>query len=336
MKKLFSILASFILLAVFNPVLAQNRELTNERKFVWQNPLPQGNNLNDMFVFDENTAIAVGRTGTIIKTIDGGVSWYNYESNSTSELNSVFFIGNTTGWVGGYNNTLCKTDDGGKTWETIVFNKNPDDVLHVTDIYFIDENKGWISGGGFIYSTSDGGNSWILMGTAPEYGADKIQFFNNDTAVIISGGMPFYTNNGGLIWEMKNPQFIDPDFPMCNPYDIYFVDENHGWLVGGDVNNHTGKISASSDGGLTWVAQTPGTSEVIYSVHFTDTLNGWAAGEDVILNTTDGGNTWNIKDTIVENENSMTLNSIKFSDIQNGFFVGDYGIIYKTTNAGTD
>ncbi len=337
MKRFLIFAASVILLAVFNPVLAQNRELTNERQWVWQNPLPQGNDLNDMYVFDENTAIAVGKMGTIIKTTDGGMSWYKYESNSTSELNSVFFINNNTGWAGGYTNTLCKTIDGGKTWKTQIFNKFPESVsLHVSDLYFTDENKGWISGGGFIYSTTDGGESWIEMETAPEWGAERIQFFNNDTAVIFSGGMPWYTNNGGLVWEMKNPNFNDPNFPLCVPYDMFFVDENHGWLVGGDEANHTGKISASTDGGLTWIAQTPGTSEVIYSVHFTDTLNGWAAGEDVILNTTDGGNTWNITDTIIENGISMTLNNIKFSDTQTGFFVGDYGIIYKTTNAGAE
>ena len=38
----------------------------------WQNPLPQGNTLTDIFVFDQNTAIAVGSSGTILKTIDGG------------------------------------------------------------------------------------------------------------------------------------------------------------------------------------------------------------------------------------------------------------------------
>jgi hypothetical protein len=33
----------------------------------WQNPLPQGNHLYDIFVFDENTAIAVGHSSTVIK-----------------------------------------------------------------------------------------------------------------------------------------------------------------------------------------------------------------------------------------------------------------------------
>ena len=34
----------------------------------WQNPLPQGNTLNDIQTFDGQNAIAVGSAGTILKT----------------------------------------------------------------------------------------------------------------------------------------------------------------------------------------------------------------------------------------------------------------------------
>ncbi len=40
----------------------------------WQYPKPQGNTLHDIFIFDQNTAIAVGDLGTVIKTTDGGES----------------------------------------------------------------------------------------------------------------------------------------------------------------------------------------------------------------------------------------------------------------------
>jgi photosystem II stability/assembly factor-like uncharacterized protein len=41
----------------------------------WQNPLPQGNNLSEIFIISHNSAIAVGELGTIIKTTDGGTDW---------------------------------------------------------------------------------------------------------------------------------------------------------------------------------------------------------------------------------------------------------------------
>ena len=47
----------------------------------WQNPLPQGNSLFDLNVFDSQNAIMVGRMGTVIKTSDG-VSVINLCANN--------------------------------------------------------------------------------------------------------------------------------------------------------------------------------------------------------------------------------------------------------------
>jgi len=40
-------------------------------QWFWQNPLPQGNDLNDVDFIDEFNGIAVGKSGTIIHTTDG-------------------------------------------------------------------------------------------------------------------------------------------------------------------------------------------------------------------------------------------------------------------------
>lgn len=42
--------------------------------WTWVNPTPQGSDLNDIHIFDENTPVAVGNAGTVIKTTDGGNS----------------------------------------------------------------------------------------------------------------------------------------------------------------------------------------------------------------------------------------------------------------------
>jgi photosystem II stability/assembly factor-like uncharacterized protein len=60
-------------LVVFTLFLSMN--VFAQDGWFWQNPLPQGNTLNDIFVFDENEAIAVDGSGTVIKTVDSGDSW---------------------------------------------------------------------------------------------------------------------------------------------------------------------------------------------------------------------------------------------------------------------
>jgi hypothetical protein len=57
-------------------------------QWFWQNPFPTGQTLNDVHVFDENTTIAVGEVGTIIKTTDGGTSWVSLTGAGSDRLNS--------------------------------------------------------------------------------------------------------------------------------------------------------------------------------------------------------------------------------------------------------
>jgi len=65
---------TFILLVLIHD------KLVAQDGWFWQKPLPQGNSLSAVKVFDENTAIVVGSAGTIMKTSNGGKG--NYLKNS--------------------------------------------------------------------------------------------------------------------------------------------------------------------------------------------------------------------------------------------------------------
>ena len=72
-------------------------------QWVWQNPLPGTNYLNDVFFIDKNTGWAVGDVGAIIKTIDGGKSWESQICPSNLALYGVSFQDENHGIiVGGY------------------------------------------------------------------------------------------------------------------------------------------------------------------------------------------------------------------------------------------
>jgi photosystem II stability/assembly factor-like uncharacterized protein len=91
-----------------------------EDGWFWQNPNPQGNTLRDIFAFDQNTAIAVGETGTIMKTTDGGKRWdvqhYVCGTESSEGISSVYFTDVNNGWVVGQWGTILNTTDGGTNW----------------------------------------------------------------------------------------------------------------------------------------------------------------------------------------------------------------------------
>ena len=84
----------------------------------WQNPLPQGNALHGVCVFNQNKAIAVGASGIVLKTEDGGNVWdvqYAIE-NTASHFWSIQFANQQIGWVVGEAGLILKTVDGGESW----------------------------------------------------------------------------------------------------------------------------------------------------------------------------------------------------------------------------
>ncbi len=162
--------ATFIVLSLF---LRAN--LWAQDNWFWQNPFPHGNRLNDVHVFDQNTAITVGDLGKITKTTDGGANW-SEQNNAGGAfiLSSVSFINANTGWaVGrdeGFRGYISKTTNGGTSW-ALQRSVQPGSEEFLS-VHFIDAQNGWavgwdrscgIFGGctyfGIIYQTTDGGSN---------------------------------------------------------------------------------------------------------------------------------------------------------------------------------
>lgn len=76
--------------------------------------------LYDVDFVDNEHGWAVGYLGTIIQTLNGGITWVEQNSGTTQTLNSIQFIDSNNGWASANgNNEIVKTTDGGVTWEVI-------------------------------------------------------------------------------------------------------------------------------------------------------------------------------------------------------------------------
>jgi len=81
---------------------------------------------------------------------------------------------------------------------------------------------------------------------------------------------------------------------------------------------------------VNWISQNSGTSSSLDGVYFVDENNGWIAGwGQIILHTTNGGDTWGLQNTPV-----TSLSCIFFTDPQNGWASGLGGDVVHTTNGG--
>ncbi len=145
--------------------------------------------------------------GKLTKTTDGGKSWstvWQDQTLVTMRINSVDFINHQIGWVAGArsgnselylhpNIRLYQTRNGGETWDTIatVFQNT------ITRIVFANEAVGFAGDViGNLYSTADGGQSWVN---------DNIS--SNGAAIndihIVNGVVAYATTNQGQIFKRE-------------------------------------------------------------------------------------------------------------------------------------
>lgn len=95
-----------------------------------------------------------------------------------------------------------------------------------------------------------------------------------------------------------------------------------------------GHVLLSDDEGGNWrQAKSVPMRTMLTAVWFADAQRGWAVGHDeLILNTTDGGETWTRSHYAPESQ--QPLLDVWFADAERGLAVGAYGAYYSTTDGG--
>lgn len=287
----------------------------------WQNPLPTGNDLNNVQFLDTQTGWAVGRFGTLLKTSNSGQTWQLQKTGTNQFLYDIQFIDAQTGWTVGNSGTILKTTDAGLTWQSQVSGL-PSQVL--ISCHFIDLQTGWAVGSsGKIIKTTNGGNNWILQlnGNSNSDWFYSVYFIDSQTGWAVgSNNRIVKTTDGGNSWNNQNTGWT---FPFKS---VQFLDSQTGWVVG-DLGN----IWKTSNGGQNWQPQSSGTNASLSSVNFIDSQNGWVVGSNgLIMKSTNGGQSWQMQNT----DSIKHLYSIHFNSIQIGWIVGQNGTILKTTNNG--
>jgi photosystem II stability/assembly factor-like uncharacterized protein len=215
----------------------------------------QHNLVSVSFVDDRNGWALTERGGTILSTRDGGENWSRDFLSSTSVRGGGFFLDGQRGWIAFTAGGVFRTVDGGETWQ---LGPSVNGVtLGQTNIYFTDENNGWIAG-------------WRGRKIGVRSGIEFSKY--------LSDGMVARTTDGGRSWtrhDVRTDRFL---------WDVIFLNELQGWAVGS-----FGSLLYSIDGGVTWKAQASGTEEILRKVDFPSPRNGWAVGDNgTILHFTGG------------------------------------------------
>jgi len=217
----------------------------------------------------------------IYKFLDGGDALQLQYQVNKSYLEAISVVDDSNAYIVGRNVCIFSTNDGGQFWQE----KSNGTHLDLYSVFFLDENLGWAGGdgdnnGGVMHMTTDGGEHWTrFTGFLPGYNIIDIQFVN-PLKGWLADGYVYRTTNGGQSWSqtLGNQVWIQ---------DLNFVNDLLGWCVG-----RGGDVYKTINGGSNWNLQSAGTDKDLNAVCFVNENTGWIAGEQIIMKTTDGGETW--------------------------------------------
>lgn len=195
------------------------------------------------------------------RTEDGGKTWSSQDFPLPISL--IDFQNYNEGWVctqslSDRNNIIYRTKDGGKTWEGIEIENTKGtrigDSVDIRDLFFIDEQRGWLADRHSLRRTDDGGTTWQVQ-TIPGKGItiNSICFLsgnegwaagNEDKPSVTKkefSAILLHSSDSGNTWQSVPVEGNDLGYDK-----VYFADPQNGWLVGGD------KIYRTANGGQDW------------------------------------------------------------------------------------
>ena len=285
------------------------------------------NNNDDDGIPSDNNGGTNGGDGDDVDGDNGGSqlsgNWINLSSNINAvatdcgfgytDYSDVFFVDENEGWV----TSSCiaeiyHTTDGGESWEmqTTQFPCNA--------IWMISKNEGYAGGdNGRVYRTTDGGKNWNAIGGIGNTLSD-ISFSSGASTGFVCGQNSAYAKIGpeGVTMIEKITNGDIGSVSATGPDEAYFF--------GCSLMLHY-------NGSGMWADQDRHSTGYIYANFMLNSKQGWAAGADIIINTVDGEN-WFPQTSPTTNRGMF---DVFFLNENEGWVIGERGLIMHTTNGGT-
>jgi photosystem II stability/assembly factor-like uncharacterized protein len=160
--------------------------------------------------------VAAGERGHIIYSDDGGESWTQADVPVSVTLTGLSFASDTEGWAVGHSGVVLHSDDAGETWTLQLTGTKAAELAIANQEDAIAEMEARIE-------------------KAPEDKKGDLEWALDD-----------------LSFALENMQ-ADLDIGPVNPFlDVWFGDDNHGFIVGA-----YGMFFHTKDGGSTWQDWSP-------------------------------------------------------------------------------
>jgi len=248
-RSLFIISVSLILLM---PQTSYSQVNTD---WQWCHPKPQGNDIRYLKLLSPSNWVAVGYTGTLMRTTNTGLNWMVYSNyfgyyaaflGQGKNIYGADFWGNT-GVTAGTQGWIARTTNGGVNWDSIGSSAG---TIALWCASFGDANSVYICGNsGMILKSTNAGLNWTNA-TSPS-GNPNRSIFALDANTVFAGslnGVVYKSVNGGSSW-----QTLSTGSTSSIIFGIYFFNSNTGFASGAN-----GYVKYTTNSGNSW--NTPGVS----------------------------------------------------------------------------
>lgn len=263
-------------------------------------------------------------------------------SSTQHFFTSVTFADLNTAYITGNGPDILKSTNGGNSFADLNVSFLPANSK-LSSSAFINADTGFVAGGiisstsqsGFIYKTTDGGNSWTSSISNLPSMINSIHFPSSQVGYAIGGlnsaGIIYKTIDGGNSWT----SILNTGSFTAILSNAFFFNDSKGIIAGHDAFFYESKI-VNIDGGA--VSSNQNNSNYVYftDIYFTSADTGYIVGSDFsgnfILKTTNQGGNWT---NVYNNTNpGDQINSITFVSPNRGLAVGKNGKILQSTNFG--
>lgn len=294
-------------------------------------------------------AIIIGYGGKILETTDGGLTFSRIETGTDLALFKIFGRGKRM-WVSGQEGLILHSEDEGKTWQKQT--SGTQDYLF--SIFFRDDDHGYAVGDkSVLVETQDGGKQWKVRKIKRSFDESNpdlalamqdpifydVRFTDPQNGWIVGEfGRLLKTTDGGQNWSEHQETLMTPETGIVDPMDIptffgaHLVSTQEGFAAGLD-----GKIARTTDGGNVWNFEPMKLDfpivDPLYQPFVTVDGTAWAVGAaGEVVTRAPGEAEWKRADLGMQIYTWMR--AIDFADAQNGWIVGGYGTILRTSDGG--
>ncbi len=266
--------------------------------------------------------MAVGDSGIVLYTSDGGVNWTPQLHGTLLESAGIPLVGvsfpraDTATAVGGYG-TIIHTTDGGLHWAAQVSGTRS----RLSGTAFSDSYHGiCVGAAGALLRTTDGGLNWFDESGAVSSNLNAVAYGSADHVVVVGDlGVVLVSSDGGRLWFQ--PSNVGTTAALLSVA-----------LAGETITavSRSGTLVQSSDGGISWDVKDAGTNGSLNGISYLGRQGVIVGDGGIVLKSSDAGYTWSAQ----ASGTLFSLLGCVIHDPLSATIVGTDGAILQTHTGG--